>query len=87
MRMLSAFLKSQSNERQLIIVSHREGLYSECDSLIGICRDSESQSSMALFLPLKEMAEREDQQIGDEPETFARMSTGSSRRDAQWLLQ
>jgi structural maintenance of chromosome 1 len=80
MRMLSAFLKSQSHERQLIIVSHRENLYSECDSLIGICRDSESGSSMALFFPLKEIAEREDERMGDEPETFARQGTRSSRR-------
>jgi structural maintenance of chromosome 1 len=80
-RMLSAFLKSQSNERQLIIVSHREGLYSECDSLIGICRDPGSQLSMALFLPLKEIAEREEPPMPEEPETFTRISGGCSRSE------
>lgn len=65
LQMVATFLKNESESQQIIIVSHREQVYSECNSLVGICKNFQSNSSMCLYFPLDELLNDDDHM--DEP--------------------
>lgn len=53
--MLSTFLRMQSLKQQIIIVSHRDVVYSEADTLVGVAHNIKNLSSRIYMLPLKEI--------------------------------
>ena len=53
--MVATFLKNESKSHQIIVVSHREQVFSECDTLIGVCKDTDHNSSAPLYFPLSEL--------------------------------
>jgi structural maintenance of chromosome 1 len=73
LRMLSIFLKAQAEERQIIVISHRDSVYAECNSLVGVCKDPRSHTSMTLYLPLTAQEERGSGTEMTEPESFSSM--------------
>lgn len=73
MAMLSTFLKSESESKQIIIVSHRDRLYCEADSLIGVAKDIKNQTSCTFIFKLSQIIQNEEENKEnsyEEPETF-----------------
>ena len=68
--MLSTFLRSEASEKQIVIVSHRDKIYSEADTLIGICKDYKMKSSCSYILNLAKIVDKDYQQSLKEPEAF-----------------
>lgn len=58
--MLSNFLINQSINQQIVVVSHKETIFSYANTLIGIARDVENQSSHPYLLPLLQILENEN---------------------------
>lgn len=71
--MLSTFLKSESANRQIIIVSHRDRVFEEADTLVGICKNFDDQTSCSFLFRLSSIIdkyEKDSNELYDEPETF-----------------
>lgn len=72
-KMLSTFLKSESANRQIIIVSHKDRIYDEADSLVGICKNANDQTSCSFLFKLSQIInnyEKDENELYEEPETF-----------------
>ena len=62
---LSNFIKSQSFNQQIILISHKEEVFFESDVLIGVTRSNMNSTSMNYYLPLSEIMKKKNYLMND----------------------